>query len=209
MDPVTIFTVIALILSVVLHEVSHGWAANALGDPTARLAGRLSLNPIKHIDPVGSVLIPGLLVLTNAGFLFGWAKPVPYNPHNLKGRFGEAIVGSAGVIVNLGIALLFAVITRASAAAGMTEFAGLAAIVVLVNLSLGLFNLLPIPPLDGFTTLRGLLPYPARRGLERLEMMIMQGGIASLALILIIFSLTLAKPFSMFVYSIWRALIGA
>src|SRR6187551_394274 len=109
----TIFTVIVLIISVILHEVAHGWAANALGDPTARLQGRLSLNPLRHIDPVGSILIPAVLVLTNSSFLFGWAKPVPYNPYNLKNqRWGEAIVGIAGVATNLLLAVLFAFIAR-------------------------------------------------------------------------------------------------
>ena len=81
-----------------MHEVAHGWAAYALGDPTAKLAGRLTLNPIVHIDLMGSILIPALLVITNAGMLFGWGKPVPCNPYNLKNqRWAEAIVGRAGV----------------------------------------------------------------------------------------------------------------
>src|SRR6185437_7605397 len=97
-DPLAlVFEIAILIVSIVIHEVAHGYAANALGDPTARLSGRLTLNPIKHIDLVGSILVPAFLVLTGAGILFGWAKPVPYNPFNLKNqRWGEAIVAAAG-----------------------------------------------------------------------------------------------------------------
>ena len=84
--PDFIFIIIILIFSVVIHEVSHGYAANALGDPTARFAGRLTLNPLKHLDLTGSVIIPAILILTQAGFIFGWAKPVPYNPYNLRNQ---------------------------------------------------------------------------------------------------------------------------
>lgn len=206
----TIFTVIVLILSVVIHEVAHGWAANALGDPTARLQGRLSLNPVRHIDPIGSVLIPAVLVLTNSSFLFGWAKPVPYNPYNLKNqRWGEAIVGVAGVATNLLLAVIFALIARFAFGAGMTEFATLASLVTLVNLSLGLFNLLPIPPLDGYTVLRGILPYRASLSLRAFEDKVAAGGIMSLVLILFLFSFFFAAPFSMLVRSVFAFLIGA
>ncbi len=206
----TIFTIIALIFSVILHEVAHGWAANALGDPTAKLQGRLSLNPIRHIDPVGSVLVPALLVLSNSGLLFGWAKPVPYNPYNLKNqRWGEAIVGVAGVAVNLSLAVLFALLARVAFAEGMVDFGTLASLVALVNLSLGLFNLIPLPPLDGFTVLRGLLPFKASMKLRDLEDRINAGGIFSLILILFLFSYFLAKPFGAFVSTGFRFLIGA
>lgn len=205
-----IFTVIVLIISVIVHEVAHGWAANALGDPTARLQGRLSLNPIRHADPIGSVLIPAVLVLTNSSFLFGWAKPVPYNPYNLKNqRWGEAIVGVAGVATNLFIAVLFAVLARVALGAGMGEFAALASIVVLVNLSLGIFNLLPIPPLDGFTVLRGILPMRASMRLREIEDRIQAGGIFSLVLILFLFSYFLAAPFGALIRSVFALLVGA
>lgn len=205
----TIFTVIVLVISVIIHEVAHGWAANALGDPTAKLQGRLSLNPIRHIDPVGSVLIPAVLVLTNSSFLFGWAKPVPYNPHNLKNqRWGEAIVGVAGVAVNLFIAVLFALIARFAFGAGMLEFGTLASLVTLVNLSLGIFNLLPIPPLDGFTVLRGILPFKASMKLREIEDRIQAGGILSLVLILFLFSYFLSAPFGLLIRSVFRFLVG-
>jgi len=205
----TIFTVIVLIISVIIHEVAHGWAANALGDPTAKLQGRLSLNPIRHIDPVGSILIPAVLVLTNSSFLFGWAKPVPYNPYNLKNqRWGEAIVGGAGVAVNLFIAVLFAGIARYAFGAGLEDFAALASIIVLINLSLGLFNLVPIPPLDGFTVLRGLLPHKASMAMRDLEYKIQAGGIFSLVLILFLFSYFLSAPFGLLIRTVFRFLVG-
>src|SRR3989344_8193335 len=102
-----IFPIIILLLSVVFHEVSHGFVAYFLGDPTAKLAGRLTLNPLKHLDPIGSVLVP-LLTYSAGGFIFGWAKPVPYNPYNLKaGRWGPALVGVAGPGGPLLLARLF------------------------------------------------------------------------------------------------------
>ncbi|MGE5540660.1 MAG: site-2 protease family protein [Bacillota bacterium] len=205
----TIFALAVLIVSIVIHEVAHGYAANALGDPTARLAGRLTLNPLKHIDPVGSVLIPGLLVLSHTNIMFGWAKPVPYNPYNLKNqRWGEAIVGVAGVATNLLIAVVFALVTRYAVGAGMPAFASAAATISFVNLFLGLFNLLPIPPIDGYTVLRGVLPYRYSLALRRFEDRIAQGGLLTLVLILFLFSQFFAGPFSYFVEWVFRLLIG-
>jgi Zn-dependent protease len=205
----TIFSLTVLIISIVIHEVAHGYAAHALGDPTARLAGRLTLNPLKHIDPVGSVLIPGLLVLSHTNIMFGWAKPVPYNPYNLRNqRWGEAIVGAAGVATNLLLAIVFALLTRYAVAAGMPVFASAAATISFVNLFLGLFNLLPIPPIDGYTVLRGLLPYRYSLGLRRFEDRLQQGGLFTLVLILFLFSQFFAGPFSLFVEWVFRLLIG-
>src|SRR5665213_1716243 len=133
----SLFTIVILILSVIMHEVAHGYAGGLLGDQTAKRAGRLTLNPIAHIDLFGSIIVPAVLVLTNAGFLFGWAKPVPYNPYNLKNqRWGEAIVGSAGVATNILLALLFVLVTCAALEEGYSLFATLASEIVLVNLSL-------------------------------------------------------------------------
>lgn len=207
-DPaLMIFTIVVLILSVIVHEVAHGWAANALGDPTAKLQGRLTLNPIPHIDPVGSVLLPALLVLTNSGFLFGWAKPVPYNPYNLKNqRWGEAIVGVAGVATNLILAVVFALVARVAFAQGMTEFATLAAVIVWTNLFLGLFNLIPFPPLDGFTVLRGLLPLKMSIPFRNVEARL--GGFTGLLLFLVVFNFILAEPFAALVREVFVALIG-
>ncbi|MDR3547835.1 MAG: site-2 protease family protein [Candidatus Pacebacteria bacterium] len=205
----SIFTIVILILSVIMHEVSHGYAAYALGDPTAKRAGRLTLNPLAHIDLFGSIIIPAILVLTNAGVLFGWAKPVPYNPYNLRNqRWGEAIVGFAGVGTNLLLALIFAGISRVSVDAGYVLFASLAALVVLVNLSLGLFNLIPIPPLDGYTVLRGLLPPRFSLGFRDFENRLRSGGILMLLVVLLIFSYFLAGPFYAFVTWIFHLLVG-
>lgn len=204
-----IFTIIVLIFSIIIHEVAHGYAAYALGDPTAKLSGRLTLNPAPHIDPIGSVLIPGVLVLTGAGFLFGWAKPVPYNPYNLKNqRWGEAIVGAAGVLTNLAIAVVFAIIARIAFGMGEAGFAELASLVVFVNLFLGLFNLLPIPPLDGYTVLRGLLPPKHSLAFRDFEEKIMRGGIFTLIIILFVFVQFLSAPFYNFVRSIFEVLVG-
>src|SRR3989344_3742758 len=107
-----IFGIIILIMSVVIHEVSHGLAANSLGDPTARFAGRLTLNPLKHLDPIGSVVVPIFTYLIG-GFIFGWAKPVPYNPYNLgKGKWGQASVAAAGPVSNFLIAVIFGIILK-------------------------------------------------------------------------------------------------
>ncbi|MEK7099522.1 MAG: site-2 protease family protein [Patescibacteria group bacterium] len=204
-----IFGIIVLILSVIIHEVAHGYAAYALGDPTAKLAGRLTLNPVPHIDLVGSIILPGLMVLSNSGVLFGWAKPVPYNPYNLKNqRWGEAIVGAAGVATNLLIAVVFGLITRYAYPHRYDVFAGLAAIVTLTNLSLGLFNLIPIPPLDGYTILRGLLPYRLSLSFRALEERMQAAGFLTLIILLFAFSYFFSGPFSEFIAYIFRLLVG-
>ncbi len=147
-------------MSVVIHEVSHGYMAEYFGDKTARFAGRLTLNPIKHLDLFGSVLLPALLVISHSPFLIGWAKPVPYNPNNLRDRkWGTIAVASAGVLANFALAIFFGLILRFTE--GMNVPAGFPFIIssiVLVNLSLGIFNLVPIPPLDGSKILFNLLP---------------------------------------------------
>ena len=201
---------IVLVLSIIAHEVAHGYAADTLGDPTARLAGRLTLNPIPHVDLMGSILIPALLVFTHSPILFGWAKPVPYNPYNLKDqRWGEAIVAVAGSATNLLLAVIFALIVRFGADLGLSAPAlSIAGTIVFVNLFLGLFNLIPIPPLDGFTTLRALLPWRFSGGLIRFENQIRAGGAFSLILFLLIFAFVLAGPFFSFVQYLFNLLIG-
>ena len=205
----SIFSIIVLIFSVIIHEVAHGYAAYALGDQTAKRAGRLTLNPLPHIDIVGSVIVPAALVLLQSGIMFGWAKPVPYNPYNLKNqRWGEAIVAGAGVATNLLIAVIFAFVARASFGAGEEAFGEFAAIICLMNLFLGIFNLIPIPPLDGFGVLRGILPVRMGLALREIEDKVQAGGIISLIAILFIFTQFLAAPFYGFVMSIFRVLIG-
>ncbi|MEJ0053811.1 MAG: site-2 protease family protein [bacterium] len=205
-----VFTVVVLILSVVIHEVSHGYAAYSLGDPTAKLQGRLTLNPLKHIDPVGSVLIPMFLVLTGAGVLFGWAKPVPYNPYNLRNqRWGEAIVAVAGSASNIALAIIFGLIARfAFLDPSLASFAMFAGTVAFVNLFLGLFNLLPIPPMDGYTVLRGIVPYRLSYGLRQFEDRIHSLGSTGIFGILLIFVLFLSGPFYLFVSLVFGLLVG-
>ncbi len=167
-----IFYIIILIMSVVIHETSHGFVAEFCGDKTARNAGRLTLNPLKHLDFFGSIILPALLVLSHAGFIFGWAKPVPYNPNNLRNRkWGTVAVASAGVLANLFLALLFGLVLRFSF--GLNVPAGfnfIISAIVIINLALALFNLVPIPPLDGSKILFEILPksfYPLVELLER------------------------------------------
>lgn len=146
-------------MSIVIHEVSHGYAAFIQGDSTADRAGRLTLNPVKHLDPVGSFIVP-LVTYLLAGIPFGWAKPVPFNPYNLRNqRWGETIVAAAGPASNFLIAVVFAICIRLSPFFALpSSFVAICAMVVLINIALGLFNLVPIPPLDGSKILFGLLP---------------------------------------------------
>lgn len=151
-------------MSVVIHEVSHGLAALYYGDKTAKHLGRLTLNPIPHLDMFGSILLPALLYLTNAGFMIGWAKPVPYNPANLRDpKRGELAVAAAGVVANLLLAVVFGLVLRFLPFGLLSPQIGFAlSTIVIVNLALAIFNLVPIPPLDGSKILFGLLPPSAR-----------------------------------------------
>jgi Zn-dependent protease len=177
----------ALVIAIVFHEVAHGYAARLLGDPTASDRGRLTLNPIAHVDPVGTLLVPGALALLG-GPVFGWAKPVPVNKWRLNNpRFGMMAVAAAGPASNFVLAAVGAVLLGLLVpdAAGYREDAGSALMVnalgeplwlgtglfyfILVNLFLGIFNLLPIPPFDGSHILGGLLPAPLRAGWEKLQ----------------------------------------
>ena len=183
-----VFGLIILIFSIIIHEVMHGVVANSLGDPTARLAGRLTLNPIPHIDLFGSIIIPGLLVLTNAGILFGWAKPVPYNPYNLRGgKWGEGAVAFAGVGANFLLAIIFGLLIRFGTGALPAPFIELAAVVVIYNLMLGIFNLIPFPPLDGSKVLAALLPYHMSRSFIDFGERIASFGLAGLLIFFLVF----------------------
>ncbi|MEK7514545.1 MAG: site-2 protease family protein [Patescibacteria group bacterium] len=149
-----------LIMSVVIHEISHGYAALLFGDRTAEYEGRLTLNPLKHLDPVGSVLVPIISYMT-AGMLFGWAKPGPYNPYNFtiaNRRLGEAIVAGAGPLANIVIALVFSLLIRVFGETLSYSFISIAGLLVYTNILLALFNLTPIPPLDGSKILFSFLP---------------------------------------------------
>lgn len=149
MEPIQILSIVILILSIVAHEVSHGYAALLSGDPTAKIAGRLTPNPIKHLDFIGSLVVPIIFFLSSGG-VAGWAKPVPYNPYMLKGRFSEVFVASAGVLTNISIAAIFAAIFwLLPYETFSTSSLEVISTIIYINISLFVFNLLPFPPFDG------------------------------------------------------------
>jgi len=168
---VQVYQIIILIFSAVAHEYMHGWMAYRLGDTTARDAGRLTINPLAHLEWFGSFFLPLIMVLGNFPFIIGWAKPVPYNPFNLSDRkYGEAKVAIAGPLANLVIAVFFGLILRWMPFYTL-EFAGLIGLIVYINLILMVFNLVPLPPLDGSKILATFLPESLRvryLGLERM-----------------------------------------
>lgn len=163
MDPVIlIFSLIILLFSIIIHELAHGYVAFSLGDSTAKYAGRLTLNPIKHLDPFGSVILPLLLFISGSSVLFGWAKPVPINPYNLRDqRWGSLKVAIAGPISNMSLALLFGLMLRFMPYEFLAAQPGILIIfsfIIRINIILALFNLLPIPPLDGSWVLFNFIP---------------------------------------------------
>lgn len=151
--------IIILIFSIIVHEVAHGVVAYIHGDETAYRAGRLTLNPLPHVDIFGSIILPIVSVLSTS-FLVGWAKPVPYNPYNLRGKHAELWVASAGIIANMLLAFLTILFYRATLAFHFESalFASSLFLIAWTNVSLGLFNLLPIPPFDGMSILQYLFP---------------------------------------------------
>ena len=152
------------LLAVTIHEYSHGWVANRLGDPTARLSGRLTLNPLAHIDPIGSVALPLLLIITGSPIVFGWAKPVPVDARNLRNPKEDMIwVGLAGPGANFLAATAFALLVRI----GFVH--SIIVLFIIINLILAFFNLIPIPPLDGSRIVSGLLPYQYAYQYSRIE----------------------------------------
>jgi|SRR5581483_11063816 len=159
---VTIFSLVILLFSVIIHELAHGSVANSLGDPTAKYAGRLTLNPLKHLDPFGSIILPLLLFVAGSPILIGWAKPVPINPYNLKDqKWGSLKVAVAGPLSNIALAVFFGLILRFTPVQLFSSFPGLLIIftfIVQVNILLALFNLVPIPPLDGSWVLFKFIP---------------------------------------------------
>ncbi len=196
-----IFSIAVLVFSVVAHEISHGYMAQYLGDPTARLAGRLTMNPVKHIDPVGSLLVPVVTSLIPGGFIFGWAKPVPYNPYNLRDqKWGDAKVALAGPFMNLAIAFVFAMFMRFGGELFTGAMRSIMHLIVLINIILGVFNLVPIPPLDGSKVLLNSLPLRYRYIGEYLERY-------SLVLILI-FAFFLWGYFLPIVFFIYQLFMG-
>lgn len=211
MDPLQIAMIVALVFSVVIHEMAHGYAANWLGDPTARLQGRLSANPLVHIDPLMSVIIPGLLILSGSSFLFGAAKPVPYNPYNFTNqKWGEAIVAAAGPLANVFIAIVFAVLVHSSAMLGLSQtFVILAVQIIMLNIFLALFNLVPIPPLDGSKILPKFLPFSLAYKYEGFRRFMEQNVALSFALVIFAFMFVLGQPLSELTRSMAMFLLGA
>lgn len=190
---------IAVVVAITIHEFAHAWMANRLGDPTARLEGRLTLNPIKHLDPLGTLVM--VVSIFAAGMGFGWGRPVPVNPYNLKHKNGDMWVSLAGPFSNfilaLLIALVFALIPATIASSWSLDFINLIRILISVNVALGIFNLLPIPPLDGSKVLFALLPpgkNEIRTFLERYSLIIF--------FFLIFFGLSILGQFSRFIVQI-------
>jgi len=206
-ETLQIFSIIILIFSIVIHEFSHGWMADYLGDPTARYMGRLTLNPLPHIDLMGSIVIPFTLLIMNAGFIIGWAKPVPYNPYNLRDKKnGEMLVSIAGPASNLILALIFGIMIRALLSYGIginSSIISLFSIIVLYNIILAVFNLVPIPPLDGSKIFFHLLPYSMHNVRETLE----KNGMVFL-LIFVFFGFKLIVPIMIYLFSLFTGISG-
>jgi Zn-dependent protease len=158
-------------MSVVLHEVSHGYMAAILGDPTAKYSGRLTLNPFKHLDFVGSFIIP-VITYTLGGVAFGWAKPVPYNPYNLRGgKWGPAMVAIAGPLANLFLAIVLSFVLQSPLFA-FIQAPGVGALIIgaiSINVVLFVINMIPVPPIDGSKVLFSLIPYKYNHVIEFME----------------------------------------
>ncbi len=200
-----VFIASVIIFSVIVHEVMHGVAADYLGDPTARYAGRLTLNPIPHIDFIGSIVLPILSALSPGVFLFGWAKPVPYNPYNLRRApyWGEAIVAIAGPASNLALAVVFGLLIRLQILPGVAD---LFMYVVAVNVSLLILNLIPVPPLDGSKIFSAILPKSF--GYDRLRDQMEQNpflGFGVVILLIVLFGSALGSA----AYALARMIAGA
>jgi Zn-dependent protease len=192
-----LFFIAILIMSIVIHEVSHGFMALRYGDRTAQYAGRLTLNPFRHLELFGSVILPVMLYFST-GFVFGWARPVPYNPENLSDRkWGSFFVAAAGVMANFAIAIIFGLLLRFSTGFALGEsFYFIVSSIVLVNLGLGIFNLVPIPPLDGSKILFALLPVSFERFIADMERYSLV-----LLLVFIFFFAHLLNPILSFLFS--------
>lgn len=179
LNPLQLIAIAALplLFAITVHEVAHGWVAKKLGDPTAMMLGRLTLNPIKHIDPIGTIIVP-MLAYMSSGFIFGWAKPVPVTMENFKNPQKDmALVAIAGPLSNLVMALIWALIMKLALVAyglGFTWFASpmlnMAQLGIMFNLMLMVLNLLPIPPLDGGRIVSAFLPGPLSYRFNHMEM---------------------------------------
>lgn len=203
MTAISIFSIIVLVLSVVVHEVAHGFTAYKFGDLTAKYAGRLTFNPIKHIDPVGSIILPFLMSLLPGGLILGWAKPIPINPYNFKRRkLGEFATAFAGPLSNIVIAGIFIILIRMAGPLGMSPiFVQLSMVIVVINSVLAFFNLIPIPPLDGYRIASLLLPSHL---VDKYENFSQRFGI----FIVLFFVFFLWNPIFLFLMSVIKLLTG-
>ena len=207
-----VLSIVPLLFAIILHEVSHGWVAEKLGDPTARMLGRITLNPVSHIDPMGTIIVPGILLLTGSHFLFGWAKPVPVNFANLRGgRRDMALVAFCGPFSNFLLAVLSSIVFHLTfrSVTGpvgisdriITPIHIMANYSVLFNLVLMVINLLPILPLDGGRIVAGLAPVHIAMSMERME------RYGMLIVLLLIASGIWSYVVSPVIYIFWRILM--
>jgi len=222
-----VFQVVILIMAVVIHEVSHGWMAYQLGDPTAKYADRLSLNPIKHFDLWGSFIVPFLMIVT-LGFGFGWAKPVPYNPYNLRDqKRGPAWVALAGPLSNILVAIIFGLgarfislsyVVKDEISRSIFDFQNLTTLlagsfgaiffwlfmmIMTINVFLAVFNLIPIPPLDGSKLLLSFIPMG-----EQKKLALEQFGFMFLLIFIFIFSEPLGYLLSFVLSLFFKYVVG-
>jgi len=187
---IEIFQIIVLILSAVIHEYLHGYVAHQLGDDTAKNAGRLTINPLVHLEWFGSFFLPLMMVLSHMPFLIAWAKPVPYNPYNLRDKkYGEAKVAIAGPLGNIAIALFFGLCLKFLPFFSL-NFSGLLSVIIYINLLLAVFNLLPIPPLDGSKILALFLPPHVKEKYMRSERI----GFVFVIIVVMLFPLFISAP---------------
>lgn len=191
-----LFFFFIIIPSAIIHEFSHAWMAYYLGDDTAKRFGRLTLNPLAHIDMFGTILMPMFLFLMSGGhFLFAYAKPVPFNPYNLRNqKFGQAIVGAAGPAANLLVAIIFGLMVRFLP---VSNFTLLLSIIIYANILLMVFNLMPIPPLDGSRILSVLLPASWIFSLEKYGFLIL--------IFFLLFAYQIIQPI---VFLIFKLIVG-
>ncbi len=191
-----LFEIVVLVFSAIIHEYMHGWMADYLGDPTAKNAGRLTLNPLSHIDLFGSIIVPFFLIASGSNFVLGWAKPVPYNPNNLRDKkYGNAKVALAGPMGNFIVAVVFALIFRlAPLSLQMQMFVQ---IIIYINLLLMIFNLVPIPPMDGSKIVLDFLPYHLKIKYLKLE----QYGMF-LVLLFVMFGFAFIQPIINFLFNV-------
>ncbi len=197
-----LFFFVIIIPSAILHEYAHGWMADKLGDPTAKYAGRLTLDPRKHIDIWGTILMPLFLFIVSGGtFLFAYAKPVPYNPYNLKDqKWGPVWVAIAGPLSNFSLALVFGLLVRFLPASNLSLFLS---VIVYANVLLGVFNMIPIPPLDGSKLLYALLP----DSMAHVKMTLERYGFFIL-LVFIFFFFSLVSPIILWLYDLFTGGAG-